>query len=72
METITLKIVGSNLMNCGGCERSVQTALMDVNGVQNVTADRETQDVVVTTQGGVSVATLTQELAEIGYQANVA
>lgn len=72
METIALKIVGDNKMNCGGCERSVKAALMDVTGVQSVLANHQTQDVVVTTSGGVATATLTHELAEIGYQAQPA
>lgn len=72
METIALKIVGDNKMNCGGCERSVKAALMDVTGVQSVLANHQTQDVVVTTSGGVATDTLTHELAEIGYQAQPA
>lgn len=72
METIALKIVGDNKMNCGGCERSVKAALLDVNGVQSVSANHQTQDVVVTTSGGVAAEALTRELAEIGYQAQPA
>jgi copper chaperone CopZ len=72
METIALKIVGDNKMNCGGCERSVQAALMDINGVQSVKANHQTQDVEVVTTGGIIPETLTRELAEIGYQAQPA
>lgn len=72
MDTIALKIVGENKMNCGGCERSVKAALLDLNGVQSVTANHQTQDVIVTTSGDVATEALTRELAEIGYQAQPA
>lgn len=72
-QTINLKIVGDNKMNCNGCERSVKAALMDVQGVTAVSADHTTQNVVVTANDStVQPATLTHELAEIGYVAELA
>lgn len=66
----TLTIVGENKMNCGGCERSVTAALAALPEVQSVTADRLTQ--AVTVLGAAPVEQLKAELAEIGYQAEVA
>ncbi len=72
-QTINLKIVGDNQMNCGGCERSVKATLMDVPGVAAVSADHTTQNVVVTlADNSVAPTILKQELAEIGYAAELA
>ena len=40
----TLRVTG---MTCGGCERNVETALREVEGVENASADNETNTVTV-------------------------
>jgi copper chaperone len=44
MQTIEIKVTG---MSCSGCERTLQTALMQARGVTAVKADRRAQSVSV-------------------------
>lgn len=68
--TFNLKVVGEKTMNCGGCERSVTTALSQLPGVQSVNADRFSQQVtVVSYSNETDVNAIRAELSAIGYQA---
>lgn len=42
--TTTLRVTG---MTCGGCEENVETALRGVEGVEDASADNETDTVTV-------------------------
>lgn len=68
-DVLTLRVVGENKMNCGGCERSVTATLRELAGVENVRADHRTQDIQM--WFGAEAPTMEQikrELNDIGYQ----
>lgn len=66
---LSFKVVGANKMNCGGCERSVKATLLDLPGVQRVSASHRTQDIAVTVGGSATGASaIKAELSEIGYE----
>jgi copper chaperone CopZ len=68
-KTINLQVVGEKTMNCGGCERSVTTALSQLPGVQSVNADRVSQGVtVVADSAKTDLNAIKAELNAIGYQ----
>jgi mercuric ion transport protein len=63
--TVTLQV---SKMTCGGCARSVQTALMDVDGVESVAVTYEPPLARVTYGSSTtSVEELTEATAEVGY-----
>lgn len=65
---ITLKVTG---MTCGHCEKSVEKALSDVDGVTKVLkVSRADEEVVV--DGEADPKALIQVIEEEGYSANVA
>jgi copper chaperone len=72
-QTKTLKVVGEQRINCGGCENTVKTTLKQLSGVQQVEASRETQLIEVTFDAQlVTLETMRQELDSTGYQVEVA
>jgi copper chaperone CopZ len=53
---------------CGSCERTIQTLLGDVDGVEQVTADHQTDTVAVTYDDQrISRDAVAAELTDIGY-----
>lgn len=54
-------------MTCGHCKAAVEQALLDVEGVQEVSVDLENAKAQVT--GDVSVQTLIDAVIEEGYEA---
>lgn len=69
-QNVTLKVVGDKKINCGGCERTVNLALSQLPGVEQVQADRNTQSIAVTLASTETDLSLLQsELREIGYEA---
>lgn len=52
-------------IKCGGCMKSIKTALMKLNGVENVSIDQDTE--TVTVDGTAERATLIQALSKLGY-----
>jgi copper chaperone len=60
-------------MTCGGCENSVKTALMKIEGVQNVAAISHEKElaVVVFDPKVATEATLTKTVTDKGYQAQI-
>ena len=72
-ETLKLRVVGENKMNCGGCERSVAATLREIAGVENVHADRTTQEIQVWVGDETpALEEMQRELAEIGYEVEAA
>lgn len=65
MEQITLNVPG---MTCGHCERAVRDEVGSVSGVDSVSVDLDTKDVVVTGSGLVA-ADLVAAIDEAGYDA---
>ena len=62
-DQITLQVPG---MSCGHCEHAVRTEVAKVAGVESVTVDLGTKDVVVRGAGLVT-ADLVGAVAEAGY-----
>lgn len=56
-------------MSCGGCERRVEEALQNVEGVTEATADRATDKATV--DGDVDPSGLTEAVESAGYAASV-
>ncbi|MCT9095507.1 heavy-metal-associated domain-containing protein [Haloarchaeobius sp. HME9146] len=55
-------------MSCGHCEQTVEDALLDVAGVEDATADNETNSVTVT--GDAQVDDLVAAVEDAGYDAS--
>lgn len=61
----TLKVSG---MHCSGCANTVENALMDLEGVHQVTVDLEENDVTVTYEDDkVTVEDLEEAIKSSGY-----
>ncbi len=54
-------------MNCGGCESTVESAVNDLEGVESVTADNETDSVVI--EGDVETAAVVEAIEDAGFDA---
>lgn len=54
-------------MSCEGCEQSVEDALHDVEGVEDATADRDSEHVRVA--GDADEAELVAAVEDAGYEA---
>lgn len=65
MKEITLKVTG---MMCGGCENRVKSAVGNIDGVENVTADHTTGKVVITSNDNVTEDIIKEALEDIGYE----
>lgn len=65
MKEITLKVTG---MMCGGCENRVKSAVGNIDGVENVTADHTTGKVVITSNDNVTEEVIREALEDIGYE----
>ena len=65
----TLKVVGSQTMHCGGCERTVSFTLSQLPGVTVVKADHKTQLIeIVLTDDETDLDKVRSELDWIGYE----
>lgn len=65
MKEITLKVTG---MMCGGCENRVKSAVGNIDGVENVTADHTTGKVVITSNDNVTEEVIKEAIEDIGYE----
>ncbi len=65
MKEIIIKIKG---MMCGGCENRVKNSIKDIEGVEKVTADHTTGEVVVTVKDNVSQNIIEGVIEDIGYE----
>jgi len=63
----TLRVTG---MTCDGCENIVETALEMADGVDEATADRETEEATV--DSDVDADTLVEKVELAGYDAEAA
>lgn len=59
-------IVIENL-KCGGCANSIKNALMELEGVQDVTVDRDIETVNVTGDDSLNLNMVKQKLHHLGY-----
>ena len=68
-ETKTLKVVGQQMMHCGGCEHTVKFTLKQLPGVQEVEASHKSQQIDLTFDPKtLEMEQVRQELEWIGYQ----
>jgi copper chaperone CopZ len=68
-QMIAFIVTGEEKMHCAGCEQRVGNALRRLVGVQNVEANAQTQEVVVTIDPAqVSPEQVQAKLVQIGYQ----
>ena len=73
IETTTFKVVGDNVMHCGGCEKTVKFALGRMPGVEQVEASHKTQLIRVAHRPEtIDPGRIQQELDWIGYQVEAA
>ncbi len=61
---MTQNITVENI-KCGGCMNSIKSALMKIDGVENVSIDKDTE--TVTIDGTVERENLIQTLSKLGY-----
>ncbi len=52
-------------IKCGGCMNSIKSALMEIDGVENVSIDKDTE--TVTIDGTAERENLIQTLSNLGY-----
>ena len=65
MERRTISVSG---MSCDGCERNVESALTNLEGVSRVEADHEGDAVEVVVEDGVSEDDIHAAVREAGYE----
>ncbi len=66
MSTVTYTVPG---IHCGHCVHTIKMEVSDLSGVQNVSADMNTKQVVVTYDAPASEEKIEALLAEINYPA---
>lgn len=72
MDSVTIKVVGNKTMGCSGCEGNVESTLGDVDGVNEVRADRQSQSVEIYFDKAVGMEVIAAEMNQMGYQIEAA
>lgn len=68
MAQVRFKVEGENKMHCAGCEQRVDNALHRLEGVGEVEATFQTQEVTVTVdESKVSTEQVRERLERLGY-----
>lgn len=71
LKSFTFEVVGSQRINCQGCEERIESALKKVPGINKVRADARNQRVEVLLDTKVAAPSLIAEkLQQVGYEAN--
>lgn len=65
MKEIILKVEG---MTCEGCERRIQNALMDIDGVENAKASHVDKNVKITLNKDVDIDTLKEAIEDLDFE----
>lgn len=65
MKEVILKVEG---MKCEGCERRIQNALMDIDGVDKVVASYMDKDVKITLSKDVDVYLLKEAILDLDFK----
>ena len=65
MKEIILKVEG---MTCEGCERRIQNALMDIDGVENAKASHVDKNVKITLNKDVDINTLKEAIEDLDFE----
>lgn len=64
MKKLLINVEG---MACGGCEKRVQNALMEINGVKEAVADHKAGTVKVTFEDQVFEKDIKEQIEDIGF-----
>lgn len=71
--SIETRVINIDGMTCGGCVKSVDSALTQLNGVQSVEVDLEGNKAVVTyDSSAVAVDAIVEAIEEAGFDAAIA
>lgn len=65
MKELLLNVEG---MHCGGCEKRIQNAVSDIDGVENVEASFEAGTVKVTLNKEVDTKVIAETIEDIGFE----
>lgn len=65
MKEIKLNVEG---MTCGGCENRIKNALSEIEGVESVVANHETNEVTITLNAEVEEETLKEIITDLGFE----
>lgn len=65
MKELLLNVEG---MHCGGCEKRIQNAVSDIEGVESVTASFEAGTVKVTLNKDIDEKVISEAIEDIGFE----
>ena len=65
MNEININVKG---MVCGGCEKRVENALMNMDGVIDVTADHNTGKVVIKTDKEIEMSEIKEKIEDLDFE----
>ena len=65
MSNIILNVKG---MMCEGCENRIKNVIKNIDGVDEVKADYESEKVIVILNKDIDVQIITEAIEEIGYE----
>ena len=65
MKELKINIKG---MECGGCENRVETAIKKLEGIETVSADHESGDVVITSKDEINKDAILEVIDNLGYE----
>ena len=65
MEEIILNVEG---MMCGGCEKRIENAVANIEGVEKVVANHENGTVIVTASKNIDLGQIKEKIEDIGFK----
>ena len=65
MKELDLKVTG---MVCGGCENRVKNSLNEMEGIKEVSANHETNQVVVKYEGDINIEDVKERIDDLGFK----
>lgn len=73
LKSVTFEVIGEQRIHCAACEQRVTRLLKTLEGVGQVRAQAETQQIDVLFDAGVlELTTIAERLSEAGYDTKVA
>lgn len=65
MKEVILNVEG---MACGGCEKRINNALMEIEGVTEVTANHTQKKVIIKMKENVDLSEIKEMISELGFE----
>ena len=62
------EIINVKGMVCGGCEKRVQNALMQIDGVADVNADHNTGKVIIKTEKEIVKTVIKEKIEDLDFE----